>query len=201
MKDALAVFAALVILMLTPMIVMAHCDTMNGPVVTAAKNALEADNVHLVLIWVPSKDEAEIKAAFEKTMAVRKLSPAAKELADLYFFETVVRVHRAGEGVPYTGLKPAGTEIEPGIAEADRAIESNSVDHLVESLSHAVQENVRHRFDELTAHRNYAVKDLTAGREYVKAYVEFIHFVERLHADLTTSPDIHSERPAKEHAH
>lgn len=40
-----------------------------------------------VLIWVQKKDEAEIKMAFEKTMAMRRLSPEAREFADMYFFE------------------------------------------------------------------------------------------------------------------
>jgi hypothetical protein len=43
---------------------------------------------------------------FTKTLAVRKQSKEAKELADMYFFETLVRIHCAGEGAPYTGLKP-----------------------------------------------------------------------------------------------
>ncbi len=84
------------------------CDGMEGPVVKAAPKALEAGNVNLVLIWVQEKDEGEARSAFEKTLAVRKLGLEAKALADMYFFETVVRIHRAGEGAPYTGLKPAG---------------------------------------------------------------------------------------------
>src|SRR3990172_3399701 len=104
--------------------VLAHCDTMDGPVVKAAQRALATGNVSLVLIWVQKKDEAEIKEAFNKTLAIRKLSPAAKELADTYFFETLVRIHRAGEEAPYTGLKPAGYKPEPGIAAADKALET-----------------------------------------------------------------------------
>src|SRR5512136_371299 len=78
--------------------VLAHCDGMDGPVVTAAKKALETGDANPVLIWVQKKDEGEIRKAFQKTLAVRKLSPEAKELGDMYFFETLVRIHRAGEG-------------------------------------------------------------------------------------------------------
>jgi hypothetical protein len=64
---------------------------MDGPVIKAAQRALETGNINLVLIWVPKDDEAEIKKAFQKTLTVRKLNSQAKELADMYFFETLVR--------------------------------------------------------------------------------------------------------------
>jgi len=99
---------------LFPSILSSHCDTMNGPVIIAAKKALETANVNLVLIWVQKGDEAAIKESFQKAMAVRKLNPDARKLADMYFFETLVRIHRAGEGVAYTGLKQAETEVETG---------------------------------------------------------------------------------------
>src|SRR5512139_3206249 len=98
-----------------PMEAFGHCDGLDGPVVTAAKAALETGKVEPVLIWVQNRDEDEIKKAFQKTLAVRKLNPEARELADYYFFETLVRIHRAGEGAPYTGLKPAGRDLGPAI--------------------------------------------------------------------------------------
>jgi hypothetical protein len=79
------------------------------------------------LIWVEDKDEAEIRTAFEQTLAVRALSTQARELADR-FFETLVRVHRAGEGEPFTGLKPAGRDLGPAIAAADEAVRVGSVE-------------------------------------------------------------------------
>jgi hypothetical protein len=91
----------------------AHCDTMDGPVVLAAKTALDHKDVTPVLKWIKKNDEAEIKAAFAKTLAVRTKGPEARELADQFFFETFVRIHRAGEGAPFTGLKPAGTPLAP----------------------------------------------------------------------------------------
>src|SRR3989304_4670201 len=102
-----------------------HCDTLDGPVVTAAKKALEARNVDLILPYVPKKDEAEIIRSFEKVMKIRK-DEGAREIADLYFFETVVRVHRMGEGAPYTGLKPAGLNEGPVIPVAEKALEGES---------------------------------------------------------------------------
>ena len=80
----------------------AHCDTLDGPVVAAARKALDSNNVNLVLLWVQKKDDAAIRKHFDKTVAVRKAGGQAKELADMYFFETLVRIHRAGEGAGYT---------------------------------------------------------------------------------------------------
>lgn len=163
----------------------AHCDTMNGPVVNDAKKALDSGDPTPVLKWVKPEAEPGIRAAFAKTLAVRKASPAAKELADTWFFETLVRVHRAGEGAPYTGLKPAGTEVEAGIEAADHALESGSVDPLVNDLTSAIEASVRERFSHAVAAAREKDASVQAGREYVEAYVQFIHFVERLQQEAT----------------
>jgi len=97
-----------VLLVASPENASAHCDTLNGPVVTAARVALQRGDVTSVLKWVKSTEEREVRDAFRRTMAVRGASAEARDLADLYFFETLVRLHRQGEGEPYTGLKPAG---------------------------------------------------------------------------------------------
>ena len=191
---SLIILVAVVLLgFFAPTVVAAHCDTMDGPVVKAAKKALETGDVNLVLIWVQKKDEAEIKEAFAKTVAVRKLNPDSKQLADMYFFETLVRVHRAGERAPYTGLKPAGTEPEPGIAAADKAIETGSGEALVKSLSETIHHGIHEHFMEVMAKKNFKPDDIEAGREYVKAYVIFIHYVERLYQS--------AEGPVEGHFH
>ena len=92
-----------------------HCDTMDGPVVKAARAALDRGNVNLILPYVPKKAEAELRHAFERTMRVRLLSPEARETVDIWFFETAVRLHREGEGAPFTGLKPAGLDEGPAV--------------------------------------------------------------------------------------
>ena len=88
-----------------------HCDTMDGPVVAAARRALEKEDVNLILPYVKENASADVKLAFEKALRARKVDPTAREVADFYFFETAVRLHRAGEGAPYTGLKPAGFDV------------------------------------------------------------------------------------------
>lgn len=161
-------------------VVFAHCDTLNGPVILAARKALEMGNIDMVLVWVQKKDEGEIKKAFEKTLKVRKQCPAAKELADMYFFETLVRIHRAGEGAPYDGIKPEGTEIEPGIGAADKAVEAGSVNELDKELIGYIDKEMRTRFQEVMERKKHKDESVEAGREYVAAYVTFIHYVEGL---------------------
>src|SRR5574341_1508897 len=124
----------LAMLLFLPSTIFAHCDGLDGPVVKAAQRALESGNVNHVLIWVRKNDEGEIKQAFQKTLAVRKSSPQAKDLADTYFFETLVRIHRAGEGAPYTGLKPAGQDLGPAIPAADQALTSGSPEALIRRI-------------------------------------------------------------------
>ena len=111
----------------------------------------------------------EVKAAFEKARSVRALSPEAREMADNYFFETVVRVHRASEGAPYTGLKPAGLDEGPVIPVAEEAIETGSPDALVDLLCATVQEEVIHKFMEMMNLKESANHSVDDAREYVEA--------------------------------
>lgn len=172
--------AALVLL--SPAKLGAHCDGMDGPVVKAARKALDSGNVALALIWVQEKDANETTQAFNKTLAVRTLGSGARELADRYFFETLVRIHRAGEGAPYTGLKPAGRDLGPAIPAADKALDDGDVEPLVRLLSSVVQEGVREHFKRaLHAKKAAAPNDVKAGREFVEAYVQFVHYVEALY--------------------
>lgn len=177
-KWALVVLGLLV---LAPSRAQAHCDGMDGPVVKAAQKALEAGNVNLVLIWVQKADEVEVRKAFDQTMTVRKLSPEARAFADRYFFETLVRLHRAGEGAPYTGLKPAGRDLGPAIPAADKALDAGSVEPLLKLLTDAVQAGASEQFKHAMAKKTFDKNDVELGREYVKAYVEFVHYVERIY--------------------
>src|SRR5512146_3244430 len=159
----------------------AHCDGLDGPVVKAAQTALENGDLNQVLIWVRPEDEDEIKKAFGETLAVRKLNPQAQTLADRYFFETLVRVHRAGENAPYSGLKPAGRDLGPAIPAADRALESGSAEPLLKLLTELVQKGTQEHFKDAIAKKDFSRDDIEAGRAYVKAYVEYVHYVERLY--------------------
>jgi hypothetical protein len=191
--------------LLLPTKALAHCDTMDGPVVQAAKVALEKKDVTPVLRWVKKDGEAEIKAAFAKALAVRAKGPEARELADQFFFETLVRVHRAGEGAPFTGLKPAGTELGPAIEEADKALESGSVEKVVKLVSDEAAAGIRQRFAKAREKKAHAEHNVEAGREFVAAYVEYVHYVEALHQAAQSAAAHHEETPARtehtEHKH
>jgi hypothetical protein len=169
----------------------AHCDTLDGPVVATARQALEKGDITPVLKWVRQEDEKEIKAQFDKTLVVRKQGKEAMELADMYFFESLVRIHRAGEGAPYTGLKAAGT-VEPSVAAADRALERGSSDNLVNLVTEAAAKGIRERFAHTLEAKKHADESIEAGRKFVEAYVEFTHYVERLHMDAER-PSAHSK--------
>lgn len=166
----------------------AHCDTTQGPVVTAARSALEARDPRLVLHWVGVEDEASIRSAFQQTLAVRGLGGEARALADRHFFETLVRVHRTGEGASYTGLSDA--EPEPLIRETDRALETGSAAELEHQLIEAVRAGLAERFSAARATRNFRPGDVSAGRNFVAAYVSLTHWVEAVDgaASATTEP-------------
>ena len=164
-----------------PGIAGAHCDTLDGPVVTTARAALEKGDVTPLLKWVRKEDEKDIQELFNKTLIVRKQGKDAKELADMYFFETLVRIHRAGEGAPYTGLKKEPAE--PVIMAADKALQSGSPDDLVKLISDDAAKGIRERFEHAKETRKHADESIGAGREFVEAYVTFTHYVERLHSD------------------
>ncbi len=157
-----------------------HCDSMDGPVITRAKRALASGNVNLVLPWVRAEDEAEIRSAFEHTMSVRKLGAQAERLADGYFFETLVRIHRAGEGAPYRGIKPAGQDMGPVIPAADKALDDGSLEAVIQLLDDAMHKGIQDKFQAALSRSKFDPNDVTAGREYVEAYVSFIHYVEGL---------------------
>ena len=171
----------------------AHCDTLDGPVVESARHALAAGDVTPLLKWVSINDEQLIRTAFQNTMDVRKLGGQAQELADMYFFETLVRIHRAGEGAPYTGLKP-GAEVDPAIALADKALESGSVDKLVGVLTDATVKGISERFSRALETKKHGDESVAAGREFVEAYVIFTHYVEGLHASVKGGAEHHEHQ-------
>lgn len=156
----------------------AHCDTMEGPVVKDAKTAIQNNNINFVLKWVSEKDEKELRSIFENVLKVRTLSPEAKELADKYFFESLVRIHRMGEGIPFTGVKPEGTAIDEKIKAADKSIELGNLSPLEKLVPKAKLVHLEHRFEKVMSLKDFDVNNVNAGRKYVEAYVQFFHLAE-----------------------
>ena len=184
---------AVTLLLVAPRVARAHCDTMDGPVVAAAKQALEKGDVTPVLKWVPKDQETVIRDAFKMTLAVRTKGTDARDLADMYFFETLIRVHRAGEGEPYTGIKPAGTEQDPVLTASDKALDTGSVDALVKMVTDAVGAGIRERFAKAAETKKHANESVEAGREFIEAYVQFVHYAKQLYGDATTKHVHHDE--------
>ncbi len=176
----------------------AHCDTMAGPVITEAKTALAKGDVNPVLKWVSPGDEGEIREAFKKTLEVRKQGGKAQELADTWFFETLVRIHRAHEGAPFTGIK-ATAEEEPAVAAADKALETGSDDALLALVQDKVHEGIHHRFLDTLKKKKEAGKSVEAGREFVEAYVQFIHYGEGIYLAAEKKKVTHGNEEAASH--
>ena len=176
-----------------------HCDSMDGPVVTAARQALERRDVRLVLPFVKASSEEEVRDAFTRTMSVRNGTPAANEVAALYFFETVVRVHRAGEGAPYKGLKPAGLSVGPVIPIAERAIETDDGQELIDFLVEKVRSEAEQRFRQVIALKPHASESVEAARDYVEAMLGLEVWSNRVYGCLEGGA--HGQDTTEVHSH
>ena len=163
---------------LTPL--WAHCDTAGGPVIPEAKAALEKGDVTPLLKWIKPEYEAEIKTAFSDSLKVRSGSPEAKALADKYFLETLVRLHRAGEGAPYTGIKE--DQPEKIVLLADEALSEGSAKKMIGKMQKHIEKGIREKFDKVLKASKDKDASVEKGREYVEAYVEYMHYVEGIHA-------------------
>jgi len=163
-----------------------HCDSLDGPVVSAARHALEADDVDLVLPYAPEDAETEIRSVFDDVRKVRTLGDDAREVADRLFLETVVRLHRAGEGAPYTGLKPAGLDVGPVIPLAERAVTTGDVAPVADYLAAELHHQLEHRLEEVARLATTKDRSTADARAWVGAMLGFQvyshHLLGALHA-------------------
>ena len=160
-KTAVPAVAAAIFSLMFAGSAQAHCDALDGPVITEARAALESGNVKPLLKWVPAKDEAEIKRVFADVRQVRGQSETAKNIADQHLFSTLVEVHRASEGAPFTGIKPSG-QIDPGLMAADAALENGQIDRLVANITRKIENGIRERYHE--AQRARAMAEHSGGQ-------------------------------------
>lgn len=186
---AVGIVAVMALFLAAPHNASAHCDTLDGPVIQDAIKAIEARDITPVLKWVKPKGEKTVRAAFQKALAGQAKSP---EDARHTFFATLVKIHRAGEGAPFTGLKPAGA-VEPAVAEADKALASGSSDALVKLITDDIAAGIKKRYEQAAATYTHKDESVAQGREFVEAYVAFTHYVERLHQDATGTGGAHGE--------
>ena len=157
-----------------------HCDTLNGPVALAGRAVLESGDVTPVLKWVAAPDEAEVRSAFARARLVRVQGEDAKSLADQFFLETLVRFHRASEGMPFNGIKRDAGEVAPTVAAADHALADEDVEPLVRLVTERVARQLRERFRVAAEAQKRKDDHVAAGRVFVRAYVEFMHYVEQV---------------------
>jgi len=169
-----------------------HCDSMDGPVVVAARRALETANVDVILPYVHADGESEMREAFRHTLNARALGGEARDVADRWFFETAVRVHRAGEGAPFTGLKPAGLDVGPVIPAAERALETGSVVDLVDVLCAAVRREVERRHGQAMALKQHAGNGVAEAREYVESALGLQVWAHGIYRQVMANPHAHS---------
>jgi hypothetical protein len=194
----LAAAASVVLALAMPRPARAHCDTMDGPTVADGRRALESGNANVALKWVDADHESELQAAFDLARRVRGLGDDARELADRYFLETLVRLHRAGEGEPYTGIRPSGIAIDEKVVAADRAIAEERLAPLEPLVSGDELPELRERFERVLATKDFDVDDLAAARGYIAAYVAFFHLAE---GEEHAHGAAHDERGAHDGAH
>lgn len=195
-----AIITAILILFL-PAVAAAHCDTANGPVVAAGKLALEKNDLSPAMKWVKPDHEQELRDTFTVAVAARAKGGAAMQAADRLFLETLVRLHRAGEGEPFEGIKPAGTDETPALVAADDAVDKESL----APLQRVMEDELARRFRDVIDAKKKQDESVDAGRAYVAAYADFIHYVLRLEATLTggmsapmdemTCPMMHRNEP------
>jgi hypothetical protein len=155
---------------------LAHCDTMDGPIVPEAQQALASGDLTPVLKWVPESDEGTIRDAFARARSLKGKGEEAEALAEQWFLETLIRVHRQAEGAGFTGLKPAGS-MAPAFKAADEALDGGNVDALATEVSAAVRAEIEARFRTVSELRAHVDDSPRAGRRYVAAYVGYMHFV------------------------
>lgn len=154
----------------------AHCDTEDGPAVQDGRRALETGNLNIALKWVNAEGEDEVRAAFVAAQAAH--DGEQSEAAEYHFLETLVRVHRAGEGVGFDGIRPTGTELPPEVVAADAAVDRGTIDPLRGLIPDDRWSELEKRFATVMSKKAFDVDDLDAARDYVASYVHYFKYAE-----------------------
>jgi len=183
-------------LILKPRKAYAHCDTLDGPAVKDGRNALETGNINYAYKWIFSEYEEELKGIFDLSLKVRVLGSDAREVADRWFLENFVRLHRMGEGASYEGLKPSGTSLDPKVIAADLSIELGNMSPLKALVTSDEYHALEEKFSKVLALKDYDINDVAASRAYVHAYVTFFKLAE---GETHEHHDAHGQEHHKEH--
>ena len=184
---ALAIVSVFATALFIPKTADAHCDRVNGPVAVAAREALATGELDPALIWVGQEQEAELETAFEKSLEIYNRDEAARKVAERYFMSTTVRLHREAEGMPFTGLKPAGPAAED-IQVAEKALESGNLNPVTQMLAREIEKKTSHLYQQAMEAQSDKDKSVEAGREWADAYVRYVVFVHKLYQSIQKGP-------------
>jgi hypothetical protein len=185
-------------LLLGAQVAYSHCDSVDGPVAKAVEKALKTGNLYPVLAYAPATAESELRTSFDQARSVRALGSEARALADRSFLETAIRLHRAGEGASFTGIKPAGIDYGPAIPAAERAVETGDLSTLkavlFEEIEHALQERLGHVRETQTATSEpRSAGEVSDARKRISAELGFITFAETVHQAIRGNISEHAE--------
>ena len=178
-KAKMFAFTLFAIILLSTQSAFAHCDSYDGPVIKDALKALEQQNVELVLKWVEPKYDEIITDKFNQTLKLKGNDEEINKILETHFLETLVRLHREGEGATFTGLKPVNS-MTPMVEMADNSLEKNDIDYVVNAVNSHLGEVLKERFAKTMELSKTKSNSVEQGRAYVEAYVEYTHTLEAL---------------------
>src|SRR5690606_34130018 len=185
------IIALILGLWMLPQTAFAHCDSYDGPVVKDALVALNNNNPALVMKWIDAKHEKEITDLFNKTLKYKSGDKEIYMLLERHFLETLVRIHREGEGEPYTGLKPAGTT-KPIIKLTDTALEDKDFKGFLTKFHGHADSILTEKYEKVAQLEKVKDQSVKQGRAYVAAYVDYTHTIEMMHDILEHTGPAHS---------
>lgn len=190
LKSALTILSIMLFFSFSSQPTFAHCDSFDGSTIKDAIEALETNNVNLVLKWISPDQEAEVVPLFYKTYALKSSDKEVYNIVERHFLETLVRLHRETEGAAFTGLKAAGTT-SAIVNLSDTALKDKDIDTLLAMLNNHIGSVLREKYNKVAALDNTKNDSPQKGREYVAAYVDYTHSVEAVH-DILLGGAVHN---------
>lgn len=164
-------------------------DVIQGPVVKAAKMALETGNVNYILIWLPEESENTLKNLLEKTCCKRSSRMNMQNQAYDWYFATVNRFFSTSRSYDYLKTQFGGLAEKPLVLKVDTAIESGNFEEIRDIIPITHEADAKQRFLHVMNMRNYPVNDIAAGRAYVSAFFDFNRYVHDLSSGSISRKD------------
>ncbi len=116
-----------------------------------------------------------------------KAGKDAKEVADDWFFENTIRLHRAEKEHRTPGMKPAGLSEGPVVPRAEKAIETGDPKESIGFILKTVEDDLTHRFHHVMEKKKYDVNDVAAGREFIEAFIGWVVYSHHLYMSVTSA--------------